>query len=280
MYIRPSSKVVPQNEWRWNRVIDLLGTPGAYPVPPKDDKYVCRMFRFMKSFNACDGNPDREKQLAEKQPILYEALTLRLMGSKTVKSTIEASLIAKVPKSYLAEQYDMSEDIIDWYEKLWFDIGEKPLSRLQVITQMAPNALNSTIDPNDLDTYLRVLGGSYSQDIFLDTVEIRPLDDDELKQHKRVAKSLLAYKGNKAIFSYPINSYTVQGLSEMYVTSMDKAEDREVSAGKSGTAFTEIINKALEGSKWSIMGEIENKNSIPQDLHAIELEHTFSEESK
>jgi hypothetical protein len=275
MYIRPTSKFVNQHERRWTRVVQLCSTQGAIPSPPADDQYVMDAFRFLTAMNEAAGNEARQAKVSHRYPSLYEAYTLKKAANPTTRSAVEALIVGHVDIAVIAREYDVSPEVITWYKKLWFDVGEKPLSRLQVTTVLVPELHGSGMSADNVDALAKLMATSFSPDHALDFLELRELRDGDFSKHQNMYRTLLMYKATRAVACVPVNSFTALPLMEtqLQIERMDK--EMSLAQGASGGTQSEVMDMMLKGaaSAWVVM----NKGDIPSDVNGkLRLAETSS----
>lgn len=271
MYIRPDSKVVPQYERRWNRLVELTDqTPPQRPSPPGDDKWVCQAYPFLLGFKQANGDEELQKSVAYRYPHLYDALLLRLQAEPACRAAVEGMLLANVSIKHIANELSVHEDVIYWYQRLWYDLGDKPLSRLQITTQLIPSIHSANPDADNIDAFFKLLGGCHNPNIALDTIELRALEDSEAAAHHKTFQSLLLYKATRALYAMPVNSFTSQAILELYANMDRWQKEASLLSQSQGGTVNEMTTKALSGASaaWRTMQQAKTASEIPMDLHS------------
>lgn len=123
-------------EWRWERVLrmcDRHPTPGR--PTKRDDEYVKKARRFLLLWRDKDDDDEREELFWEEPGLFYAyKLNEQFHGNDQTPAMItQARLLAGQDYELIAKGLCTIPETIDWYEKLFFNIGDR-LDRRDWIT--------------------------------------------------------------------------------------------------------------------------------------------------
>ena len=269
-YVPKEINWVPQNEWRWNRVLELINTKDAVPSPPGDDQWVARAYDFMISMRGTKGDRAAQKRCAHKWPTLYSAYTLRTTANDKLRNGVNALLGQGNSVRKVAKEFNESAEAVEWYMKLWWSDcdpqSNRPDSALYNSVVQNPAALSSTFSSSNSAAFLLMLGYGYNPDILWDTLENRELPEEGHKRFASAYYSSLAHKAFASVASVAPNSFNATDIMGHYLEATKAKQEMAIQDRVQGGAMADLLNYCVNGARWAIM----NRNEIPEDLHQVE----------
>jgi hypothetical protein len=122
-YIPKESNVVAQPQWRWNRILELVGQQPSV-LRTSDDQEVRVGLKFWRDMKPAEDDEDKERLIYARHPNLYNAYAL-YSKSDTYRYGIEALIVCNTPLEHIAAVLSLPVRVVYWYEKLWYDLREK-----------------------------------------------------------------------------------------------------------------------------------------------------------
>src|SRR4051812_29642359 len=107
-------------DWRWQRA-RWLREKGRYARKSADDADTVRAKQFMVRLDQVGDDLD-EARLAEKEPGVYFALQIHNRQDQDTRWAIEARVLGKQDAAGIARKCRTTEEVIGWYERLFFDV--------------------------------------------------------------------------------------------------------------------------------------------------------------
>lgn len=269
-YIPKEINWVHQNEWRWNRVLELVNTKDAIPSPPGDDKWIVGAYKFMMAMRATKGDRAAQRSCSKRWPALYSAYTLRTTANNILRDGINALLGLGTSTNEIASQFNESNEAVVWYMKLWWSDcdpkSDRPFSALYNSAVQNPDALSTTFSANNSAAYYLMLGYGYNPNVLWDTLENRELPDEGHKRFASAYNSTVARKSLAAVASVTPNSFNAVDIMGHYLDSLKTKQDMAIQDRVQGGAMADLLNYCINGARWAIM----NRSNIPSDLHQLE----------
>jgi hypothetical protein len=239
--------------WRWERA--RLIREGALRGGPrkKEDPWVQAAVKFQQALARCRDDAD-QYMLLDKNPGLYHAWMAHLPIGDDEQGTplryyIEARLMTGETCEQVAEALGCSTDLVDWYEKLFFNVSEKLKYRGYVMTCVISPTLHTGLSPSAYDVLWKVFAYLYGP-VALDAIvqgtssihHAETAEETDAKFATDVQASIRR-KAAIAARTYGLNNFTQEGLMNIYARflEIDKAQD----TGSAKDAFLVTVNTVL-----------------------------------
>ena len=270
-YSSPGSNWTRHNEWRWNRILELVDTKDAIPSPPGDDKWVVDGYKFLLALRAASGDYAAQKRVASRWAALYSAFELRTSADSVTRSAVNAVIAQRNDWQLVADSYGESISTVEWYVKLWwsdFDPAScRPETDLYNSTVQNAAALSPGFTSNNTGAYLLMLAFGYQPDVLWDTLENRELGEDAHRRFMSTFSSILTHKTLRAVTNLQTGSMHAGEIMGQYVELHRIKRELDLEEQRQGGSMNEMLEYCINGARWIIM----DRNAVPPELHQPEL---------
>lgn len=111
--------------WRARRVRRLLNATPRQQASRFDDKHVVEYFRFcVEATHASDYQLHRDKWLRKNPALVYAHEIKTSPENAEIQLLVEARVLAQFEQDIIATKSKTMPEVIDWYEKLFFDVRQ------------------------------------------------------------------------------------------------------------------------------------------------------------
>jgi hypothetical protein len=160
-------------DWRWQRA--ALAASGEYPLSRRrdGDVWVARATKFIREHENCETELDMA-ELAERHPVIYWAYDIWYTRDDTgnpVRSEVEARLLADDQIANIARRVATEVEIIEAYERLFFNVRERLADRGYLMHCVLGPAVHLGFQSNEYDLTWKLfalLGGPLAVDLMID----------------------------------------------------------------------------------------------------------------
>jgi hypothetical protein len=234
-------------DWRWHRA--SLAAHGDYPLSRRrdGDVWVARVAKFIREQNSCNTELDMA-YLTERHPTLYWAYdiwhTLEDSGNP-VRSEVEARLLADDSTENIARRVNTDVEIINVYERVFFNVREKLVNRGYLMHCVLGPAVHVGFQSNEYDLVWKLfalLGGPMAVDLMIDQSvgHARPDRASDLKYFVAdVAQNDLRRVAMLALKTLRINNFNAMEIIDKFL----KLVELERTGGAGGGIATEAVKQ-------------------------------------
>ena len=265
-----SSNWIRHNEWRWNRVLELVDTRDAVPSPPGDDQWIVGGYRFLTALKIANGDPAEQRSIQSRWPALYGAYELRTAADPIVREGVNSLLKQRNQWGTVVRDFNESMESISWYVKLWmsdFDpASNRPNTPLYNSLVQNSEALSPSYSAYNLAAYLSNLAFGYQPDTLWDVLENRELSEEAHVRFMSAYNSMLAHKSLRAVSNVQPNSHHAVEVMGHYLDVHKTKRELDLQEQTQGGAMADLVNFIINGANWRVM----NRGIIPPELHQAE----------
>lgn len=227
-----------------------------------DDPFKKILFSFLKKvYNQYD-----EKYLNNKYPNLFAAYKIYKLQNNDYKLLLEAKLLTRRPTTFLAFDLKISEDIINWYTKLFFDVKPNLNNESYIFSFVLAESLAkhgySEKNKDFIWKFFAYVGGD-------DALNSVVFGKDPDKIMKMIKKEFLTTIQYKALFASKFTSSAIN--PNLFIETVCKlAEDNFRDEEKN---ISDIINsistnlRILDKSNGSTVGSNDSENIFLRRLN-------------
>lgn len=271
-----------QPDWRINRVLSMLD---RYPTPGRcrrtDDEYIRETRRFLAMWRGIDDPEERARVMENENPGLYHAHKIYLSFEEEPEHTLylQARLLARQDYNKIAIDCCTSPVVVDWYEKVFFNIMDRIDSRdwitkyvlMPAFSRNQFGSVKSSIDDEApthpfkditvakpfLDASLKLFayfGGTYVVDAMIAGFQSgKPCNsqDDVDQWHDRGMASTVRRRSHQASLQFEVNKYNVMELFAVHtrIIEIEKSADN---AESQRSATERHIKAMIEDIPWAV----------------------------
>jgi hypothetical protein len=235
-------------DWRWQRA--ALAAAGEYPLSRRrdGDPWVARAARFLREQEACKTELDLA-ELSERHPVVYWAHDIWYThgdSGNPVRSEVEARLVAADTPANIARRVATDTDVIEAYERLFFNVNERLGNRGYLMHCVLGPAVHLGFQANEYDLIWKlfaVLGGPLAVDLMIDQSigHARPDRVGDLKYFVAdVAQNDLRRVAMVALKTLRINNFNAVEIIDRFLKLVEL--ERSAGGGAIGVA-TEAVKQ-------------------------------------
>ena len=234
-------------DWRWQRA--ALAATGEYPLSRRrdGDAWVARATRFIRAHDNCNTELDLA-ELADQHPVIYWAHDIWYThddGGNPVRSEVEARLLADDQRDNIARRVRTEVEIIEAYERLFFNVQESLVNRGYLMHCVLGPAVHLGFQASEYDLIWKlfaVLGGPMAVDLMIDQSvgHARPERASDLKYFVAdVAQNDLRRVAMLALKTLRINNFNAMEIIDKFL----KLVELERTGGAGGGIATEAVKQ-------------------------------------
>jgi hypothetical protein len=234
-------------DWRWQRA--ALAASGEYPLSRRrdGDPWVARAIKFIREHENCETELDMA-ELSERHPIIYWAHDIwytRDDSGNPIRSEVEARLLADDQVSNIARRVATDIEIIEAYERLFFNIRERLFNRGYLMHCVLGPAVHLGFQASEYDLIWKlfaILGGPLAVDLMIDQSvgHARPDRASDLKYFVAdVAQNDLRRVAMLALKTLRINNFNAMEIIDKFL----KLVELERTGGAGGGIATEAVKQ-------------------------------------
>lgn len=268
-------------DWRWERARIIRETGKSIGARAKEDEWIRLALKFQKTLLTCQNDFDRYA-LLEKYPSLYFAYTLRGDDKKsgTMRSELEARLLANESQERIAERIGCNTETIKLYERLFFNISEKLKNTTYVLHQVMGPAIHKGMHEKDHDLLWKLYGyfcGTAVLDALTSTFT-NPSRPETPEQVDALfvddTRAVMRRKAAIAARTVAVNEYTQISILEIYTKFLEIEKDVTGVGGAEGLLL-ENIKVMLTALPWATGSDVGKRSTDKvikfYDNQAVEL---------
>lgn len=267
-------------DWRWERARIIRETQKKISRKSKEDDFTVLALRFQKKLFKCKNDYDRF-DLIDKHPDIYFAYAIHNEDDKkiTIRSEIEARILANETSEKIADRCGCSIETIDLYEKLFFNVREKLKNTTYILHQVMGPAIHKGMYERDHDLLWKLYGyfcGSAVLDA-LTTTFTNPVKPETPEQVDALfvddTRAVMRRKAAIAARTVSVNDQTQLRILEIYAQFLEI--EKEAEGGASGESLImnniETMMLALPWATGSNAAGVNNRLIQHYDNQAAEL---------
>jgi hypothetical protein len=205
---QPASPYCPV-DWRWRRAeairLGLLPTPGLRPDP-----WVRQAIRFQDEHAGKGDSPCPE--LARLDPAVFGAFQVRSSVEPRPRRELEARVLAKQTTCEIAARLDLTTDVVEAYERLYFDVRDRLGAVDYIMAVVIGHNLHDGFAADEIDKVLKVYAYGYGPnvlDALIEELEVGGGTTPAVAGNCKLARSVRMAITARSI---PVNQQTAPGL--------------------------------------------------------------------
>jgi hypothetical protein len=234
-------------DWRWQRA--ALAASGEYPLSRRrdGDVWVARATKFIREQESCNTELDLA-YLSERNPTIFWAYDIWYTRDDTgnpVRSEVEARLLADDNVENIARRVATDIEIIEAYERLFFNVRERLADRGYLMHCVLGPAVHLGFQASEYDLVWKlfaILGGPLAVDLMIDQSvgHARPDRASDLKYFVAdVAQNDLRRVAMLALKTLRINNFNAMEIIDKFL----KLVELERTGGAGGGIATEAVKQ-------------------------------------
>lgn len=249
--------------WRWLQVLDVVAK--KLPEDDIDDVYVRKAVSYWKSYKTRVAKKgESEESLAKKYTGIHYAYKLFRQDNCDLKWIIEARILADEAPEIISKKCKTHVQIIEWYEKLFFDVRDKLDSKDYILSRVIQLPLNMTVSFRRPDILWKLVGYTGGASLLDQLLQHRYSTDLEKWLHPLIKFSLATKtwfaiqtaSGENNLYTL-LDSYTKNRSLDNVVMSSDTEYGQMV---KVAQMMMEAVQQSLEQS--STQALIKENNNV------------------
>lgn len=225
-----------------------------------EDAATLAAVKFQQALARCTNDIDRH-MLMEREPGIYHAYLVRRPAETQEGSiqrwSLEARLLTNESDDDIADKIGCTPTIIEWYERLFFNVREKLRARDYIMTTVIGPAVHTGMTDRDYDILWKVFGYIYGPivlDAFMTTsTSIGSLVETGEEVNDRFDVDISATIRRKAMIcarTYVLNGFTQEGMMNIY-SRFRELEQAKDSGGQAKDTFMNTIQVVINKMPWS-----------------------------
>lgn len=228
--------------WRWERA-RTFREAGRRRAPGTEDEWTQLAFRYQRSeVQATDAYA--QFTMAENYPEVFYAATIyrqRGQGSERghpLRLALEARLLAGSSDAEIAEAVGIDAEVVECYEKLFFNVREKLRNTDYIMTVVIGAAMYTGLSERDFDLLWKLFGYLYGPkvlDAFITstTKAFQPKSPEEVEACiQNDTKSAIRRKAAVAARMFQINNFTQGELLNVYTRFLELEKEGDGNSAK------------------------------------------------
>lgn len=228
-------------DWRWQRVKELHAA-GRAPSRTKDDKWTRRAWHYQRKKATMHVNA--ESRLAEVYPAIHLAFKIFDDTHSMVRWIIEAGVLADVEPQTLADYLALPVEVIDAYEKLYFDVRSKLHAEGYITGCVIGPLIASGIAADDPDGFWKILAFYGGWDHVRGCWRAGKATEEALSYYRDIARHQAILKAAASGLVVQPNSYNAPDLMRIGMEQIHHEEETGsgLAADKRLAALQAVIN--------------------------------------
>jgi hypothetical protein len=260
-------------DWRWKRA--ALAADGTYPLSRRrdGDAWVARAARFIREQASCEIDMDTA-ELAERHPIIFWAYDIWFTRDDTgnpVRSEVEARLLADDHVENIARRVATEVEIIEAYQRLFFDVRERLANRGFLTHCVLGPAVHLGFQAAEYDLIWKLfalLGGPLAVDLMIDhsVGHARPDRAGDLKYFVAdVAQNDLRRVAMLALKTLRINNFNAMEVINNFLKLVELERAGGSGAGIAAEAVKQNVHAMLVSLPFTVGQRTGRVDSTPLD---------------
>jgi hypothetical protein len=262
-------------DWRWQRA--ALAAGGTYPLSRRrdGDSWVVRAARFIREHEGCTTELDMA-ELSEREPVIYWAHDIwytRDDGGNPVRSEVEARLLADDLPENIARRVCTEVEIINAYERLFFNVRERLINRGYLMHCVLGPAVHLGFQASEYDLVWKLfalLGGPLAVDLMIDQSvgHARPDRAGDLKYFVAdVAQNDLRRVAMLALKTLRINNFNAMEIIDKFLKLVELERAGGSGAGVAAEAVKQNVHAMLVSLPFAVGRRALHVDSPPLDRY-------------
>ncbi len=257
-------------DWRWQRVEELDEAGGA-PSRSRDDFWVRRAHKYQKRKALLHVHVDA--RLEATYPAIHLAYEIHDNLCSHFKWIIEAAVLANVAQEELAEYIALPPDVIEAYEKLFFDVRSKLKARGYVAGSILGPIITAGVNGNDPDGFWKMLAFNGGWEHVKGCWCAGKATAEAMSYYRDVALQQVILKAAASGLSVQPNSFNAVDLMRVGIERMQYEDESGQSAGddQTGSSFKTLIrniNVVVQDARTKLGAE-EPRLRLPKPVKAV-----------
>jgi len=278
----PNNPLRP-TDWRWERA-RIIRENSFTNKSTTEDEWINISVKFQKAL-AKVKTEYGQYELVNKYPDLYFAYALRgdTLSKNTekpsqMKHEVEARLLAREPYEQIADRIGCTAKVIEFYEKLFYNVVEKINNTSYILHQAIGPAIYRGMYEKDHDLLWKLYGyfcGSKALDALITTFTkpVLPETDEQVDaMFVDDTRSVMRRKAAIAARTVAVNQYTQLKILEIYTKFLEIENDTAAVSGEN--LLLSNISELMSSLPWAAGSETENKTNphlLKYDNQSAEL---------
>ena len=262
-------------DWRWQRA--ALAASGEYPLSRRrdGDVWVARATKFIREHESCETELDMA-ELVERHPVIYWAYDIWYTQNESgnpVRSEVEARLLADDQIANIARRVATEVEIIEAYERLFFNVRERLADRGYLMHCVLGPAVHLGFQAGDYDLVWKLfafLGGPMAVDLMIDQSvgHARPERASDLKYFVAdVAQNDLRRVAMLALKTLRINNFNAMEIIDKFLKLVELERAGGSGAGIATEAVKQNVHAMLVSLPFAVGQRSAHVNAAPLDRY-------------
>jgi hypothetical protein len=262
-------------DWRWQRA--ALAAEGTYPLSRRrdGDAWVARAARFIREQDSCNTELDTA-ELAERYPVIFWAHDIWFTqgdSGNPVRSEVEARLLADDHVENIARRVATEVEIIEAYERLFFNVHERLADRGYLMHCVLGPAVHLGFQASEYDLIWKLfalLGGPLAVDLMIDQSvgHARPDRAGDLKYFVAdVAKNDLRRVAMLALKTLRINNFNAMEIIDKFLKLVELERAGGSGAGIAAEAVKQNVHAMLGSLPFAVGQRSAHVDAAPLDRY-------------
>jgi len=188
------------------------------------------------------GDKLAQEAVCKRYPALYRAYLIWSM-SYSVRCAIEAYITADVEVRHIASLTAQSKSVIEWYERLYYDVREQCKNPAFVALCLVPDG--DSIDPSDKDGFWKLVAAFLGAQVVADLICRGTASDEGIAVMNKwvkneILKRLMAYSSRVRI-----GGENFSDLAELAGLTKEMSEEDGAMTAKLWSKFAENLSVAV-----------------------------------
>ena len=251
--------------WRWNLILELQAE-NAKPTRA-EDKLIARAFRYFTQYAKLNSSVDqagegpvtgdvrrRFRRLAANYPNIALAHQIYVMGV-TERFALEALVCAGATSEYIAENLPAAPELVDTYERLFFDVRPRLKAKIFMIDQVLRTALVKGNFNTQYDFVWKSIAYYLGVDSLMAYIGGGQIDKSILDQWHETIQGELAKDTLLAAKCRVVNQYNCDEVINQYIAMRgQETANAGVQLGAQATSGVNIMLQAMTFASASVRG--------------------------
>lgn len=262
-------------DWRWGLVMHYVDT-NKQPPRRTSDRHVRRAFNYLRKRDKV-LDVDSELWVRREYPDIFVAHDM-FRNPCSEKWIIEAAILARQTSEQIADYIGCEKEVVDAYERYFFDVRKKLNSPGWISTRVLGPAFKNGAGPGDHDQLLKLAAWTSGWELVREFLDKRHMSTDSLAWLKTAFIHSLVRKGFNAVDTIKVNSFTSNELigHTLRLAELEQQAKRDELAKEEQEASE---NELVKGVK-SLLGALQTSILETKDVIGPERRVMAPKETK